>query len=165
MIPGARIDHVAIAVHDVASAMPFYVDALGGSFLFAGDSEEQGFRFVQFTFPFGGKIELVTPLDADGFVARFLSRRGEGVHHVTFKTDDIAAAIAHLEDRGVPVMNVSIDRAEWKEAFVHPKDAHGVLIQIAQSAWGDEEAARHHLTDHSRAGHRHPSLEELGFGR
>lgn len=165
LIPGARIDHVAVAVHEVARAAPFFADALGGSFLFAGDSHEQGFRFAQFTFPGGGKIELVTPLAPDSFVARFLARRGEGVHHVTFKTDDIRAAIAHLEATGIPVINVSTESEEWKEAFVHPRDAHGVLIQIAESPMADADVARHHMEDHTGTGHRHPSFEELGFGR
>ncbi|MCA1832714.1 MAG: VOC family protein [Actinomycetota bacterium] len=165
LIPGARIDHVAVAVRDVAAAAPFYIDALGGKFLFAGDSHEQGFRFVQFAYPEGGKIELVTPLSPDSFVARFLERRGEGAHHITFKTDDIETALGHLQSRGVPVMMVSVDRDEWKEAFIHPKDAHGVLVQIAESNWEDEEMARHHLSNHDGQGHRHPTFEELGFSR
>jgi methylmalonyl-CoA epimerase len=159
------LDHVAVAVHDIAKAAPIFVDAIGGRFLFAADSDEQGFRFAQFALPQGGKIELVAPLSPDGFVAKFLERRGEGVHHVTLKTDDIHAALAALDASGVPVMMVSTSREEWKEAFIHPRDAHGVLIQVAQSSWTDEEMARHHLADHGDAGHRHLAFAELGFSR
>jgi methylmalonyl-CoA/ethylmalonyl-CoA epimerase len=157
----AQIDHVAIAVRSVASAKPFYVDALGATFLFAGDNVRQGFRWAQFRFPHGGKIELVTPIDDDGFVQRFLDKRGEGVHHVTLKVPDIARAIDHLREQEIELMRVSIEHPSWKEAFIHPRDAHGVLIQIAQSRFSDEEAARHHLEPHETADHSHLRLADL----
>jgi methylmalonyl-CoA/ethylmalonyl-CoA epimerase len=157
----AEVDHVAIAVRDVGAAVPLFVDALGGEFLFAGENHSQGFRWAQFRFPHGGKIELVTPTTADGFVQRFLDRRGEGVHHVTLKVPDIVGAIAHLREQGVELMRVSTEHPSWKEAFIHPRDGHGVLIQIAQSRFSDEEAAAHHLTDHETADHRHLRLADL----
>ena len=157
----AQVDHVAIAVRSVAAARPLFVDSLGGEFLFAGENKAQGFRWAQFRFPHGGKVELVTPIDGEGFVQRFLDRRGEGVHHITFKVPDIVRSIEHLEKQGVPLVNVSTTHPSWKEAFIHPKDAHGVLIQLAQSAFSDEESARHHLTDHETADHRHLRLEDL----
>lgn len=155
-----QLDHVAIAVHDIRAAMRIYCDVLGATFLFAGDQDDQAFRFAQFRFPGGGKVELVAPL-GPGFVQRFLDERGEGVHHVTLKTPDIAAALAHLAETGVIPINVNTEGEQWKEAFIHPRDAHGTLIQIAQSAWGDEEVARHHLSDHSDAGHRHIAVTDL----
>jgi len=158
----AQVDHVAVAVRSVAAAVPLFVDALGGEFLFAGENKSQGFRWAQFRFPQGGKIELVTPIAGDGFVQRFLDGRGEGVHHVTLKVPDISRAIAHLRERGVELMRVSTEHPSWKEAFIHPNDGHGVLIQIAQSAFSDEESARHHLTDHETTDHRHLRLVDLG---
>jgi methylmalonyl-CoA/ethylmalonyl-CoA epimerase len=157
----AQVDHVAVAVRSVNAARPLFVDALGGDFLFAGENRSQGFRWAQFRFPHGGKIELVTPIDGGGFVQRFLDRRGEGVHHVTFKVPDIHASVAHLRAQGIRLMRVSTDHPNWKEAFIHPRDAHGVLIQIAQSAWSDEEAARHHLSDHRTEDHSHLRLDDL----
>jgi methylmalonyl-CoA/ethylmalonyl-CoA epimerase len=157
----ATIDHVSIAVRDLRTAIPFYTETLGAAFLFAGERKDQGFRWSQFRFPGGGKVELVTPLSPDGFVARFLERRGEGVHHVTLKVPDIEAAIAHLERRGVPLFNVSITRPEWKEAFVHPRDANGTLIQLAQAAMSDADVARHHLEPHDSDGHHHLTLSDL----
>ena len=157
----AQVDHVAIAVHSVAAAKPLFVDALGGEFLFAGENRGQGFRWAQFRFPHGGKVELVTPTTPDGFVQRFLDKRGEGVHHMTLKVPDIVRAIEHLRAENVELMRVSIENPSWKEAFIHPRDAHGVLIQIAQSKFSDEDAARHHLTDHETADHKHLSLADL----
>jgi methylmalonyl-CoA/ethylmalonyl-CoA epimerase len=158
---GAQLDHVAVAVRSVAAATPFVVDVLGGEFLFAGENASQGFRWAQFRFPGGGKIELVTPIGTDGFLQRFLDRRGEGVHHVTLKVPDIHAAIAHLRARGIDPVGVQTKGRRWKEAFIHPRDAHGVLFQIAQSAATDEETARHHLSDHAGADHRHLRLADL----
>jgi methylmalonyl-CoA/ethylmalonyl-CoA epimerase len=165
LISDAQLDHVAIAVHDIARAIPIFVDALGGRFLFAGDNEQQGFRFAQFGFPHGGKVEFVSPLRDDGFVARFLASRGEGVHHVTLKTNDIEAALSELRGSGLEPIMVNLSSPQWKEAFLHPKDALGTLVQIAQSQFGDEELARHHLSDHSGSDHRHLTFEELGSGR
>lgn len=156
----ATLDHVAIAVHDIRASMRLYSEILGAPFLFAGEAHKQGFRWAQFRLPGGGKFELVTPL-GEGFVSRFLDRRGEGVHHVTMKVPDIHRAIAHLDDSGVPLFSVSTDDEQWKEAFVHPKDANGVLLQFAQSRWTDEEVARHHLTDHSEDHHRHIPQADL----
>ena len=157
----ATVDHVSIAVRDLRAAIPFYAETLGASFLFAGERHDQGFRWAQFRFPGGGKLELVTPGGSDGFVARFLDRRGEGVHHVTLKVPDIERSIAHLGDRGVPLFNVSTERPDWKEAFIHPKDANGTLIQLAQARFSDEDVARHHLEPHDPGSHRHLTLADL----
>ena len=157
----ATVDHVAIAVRDVRRSIPFFTDALGASFLFSGERRDQGFRWAQFRFPGGGKIELVTPLGPEGFVWRFLERRGEGVHHVTLKVPDLQASIAHLEGLKIPLFNVSLDNPGWKEAFIHPRDANGTLVQLAQSAMSDDDVAAHHLQPHTEDGHRHLTLEDL----
>jgi methylmalonyl-CoA/ethylmalonyl-CoA epimerase len=163
MIEGL-VDHVAVAVHDIRTAMELFVETLGGSFLFAGDNPVQGLRWAQFRYPHGGKIELVTPLSPDASVARFIRSRGEGVHHITFKVSDIASALDSFRARGVPLTGIAIEDADWKEAFIHPRDGHGVLIQLAWSRLSDEENARHHLEPHGREGHRHLSLNEVIAG-
>jgi methylmalonyl-CoA/ethylmalonyl-CoA epimerase len=142
LVRGARIDHVAVAVRDVGAAASLFRDTLGGEFLFGADQPDQGFRFVQYRFPLGGKVELVTPI-GDGFVARFLERRGEGVHHVTFRVEDLAAQVDRLRASGRSLIGVSFQDEHWKEAFIHPRDAHGVLIQLAESPHDDEQSARH----------------------
>lgn len=160
MIDGT-IDHVAIAVRSIPASVPFVANVLGGVFLFAGEDDDQGFRWAQFRYPGGGKIELVTPLGPDGFLARFLDQRGEGVHHVTFKLPDIARAIGHVRAQGIEPVGIALDDPAWKQAFIHPRDGHGVLVQLVESPFSDEDVARHHLADHGRDGHRHLQLQDL----
>ena len=88
MTPSLELDHVAVALRSIKQALALYRDGLGGEYLMGGD---QGtWRWLQLRFPGGGKVELLEPL-GEGFLTRFLDRRGEGLHHVTFKTDDIEA--------------------------------------------------------------------------
>ena len=153
-MPELDLDHVAVAVHSVKAALPLFRDALGGEYLMGGDSRDGSWRWVQFRYPNGGKIELLEPL-AEGFLSRFLERRGEGLHHITFKTDDVAAAIAELESRGYEVVDVDLDDPHWKEAFLRPSKAHGTLIQVAWSSQPDDEAAKRM---------RPPQIDELLSG-
>jgi methylmalonyl-CoA/ethylmalonyl-CoA epimerase len=135
-MPELRLDHVAVAVNSIKPALSLYRDALGGEYLMGGD-EGGTWRWLQVRYPGGGKVELLEPI-GDGFLSRFLERRGEGLHHVTFKTDDIRAAIAQVEAKGFELVDVNLDNPHWKEAFLRPSKAHGTLIQIAQSAKPDE---------------------------
>ena len=147
--PRLDLDHTAVAVHSIKDALRLYRDALGGEYLMGGDSGD--FRWLQVRFPDGGKVELIEPI-RDGFLSRFLDKHGEGLHHMTFKTDDIEAAIAHVEGMGYELVDVNLDDEHWQEAFLRPSGAHGTLIQLAWSAHPDE-VARHHL--------RPSNLEEL----
>jgi methylmalonyl-CoA/ethylmalonyl-CoA epimerase len=140
-VPELVLDHVAVAVRSVKEALPLFRDALGGEYLMGGDVGGT-WRWVQFRYPGGGKVELLEPL-GEGFLSRFLERHGEGLHHVTFKTDDIEAAIAQVEAKGYELVDVSLENERWKEAFLRPSGAHGTLIQIAQSAVSDEIAREH----------------------
>jgi methylmalonyl-CoA/ethylmalonyl-CoA epimerase len=142
VVQGAAMDHVAIAVRDPAPAAALLRDVLGATFLMGADSPDQAFRFVQYRFPGGGKVELVTPI-GEGFVSRFLDRRGEGVHHVTLRVERIDEQVERLKAVGVPLTLVALDDPSWKEAFIHPSHAHGVLIQLAQASHPDDEVARH----------------------
>jgi methylmalonyl-CoA/ethylmalonyl-CoA epimerase len=135
-MPDLQFDHVAVAVHSIKAALPLFRDALGGEYLMGNDQD--GWRWVQFRYPNGGKVELLEPLGDEGFLARFLERHGEGLHHVTFKTDDITAAISHVESLGYELVDVHLDDPHWKEAFLRPSGAHGTLIQLAQSYAPDE---------------------------
>ena len=139
--PRLDLDHVAVAVHSIKDAVRLYRDALGGEYLMGGDND--AWRWVQFRFPNGGKVELLEPL-GEGFLSRFLEKRGEGLHHVTFKTDDIEAAIEHVQGQGYELVDVNLEAADWKEAFLRPSGAHGTLLQLAWSSRTDDEA-RHHL--------------------
>ncbi|HEX8065011.1 MAG TPA: VOC family protein [Thermoleophilaceae bacterium] len=138
-MPEFRLDHVAVALHSFEPAVKLYRDALGGEYLMGGDGGES-WRWLQFRWPGGGKVELLEPR-GEGFLTRFLERRGEGLHHVTFKTDDIEAAIARVRAHGYELVDVNLENPHWREAFLRPSGAHGTLIQIAQSDASDEEAA------------------------
>ncbi len=128
-----RFDHVAVAVGDLPGALAL-VDLLQGEFRSGGISR-RGFCWAQFHLPGAGKLELLQPVDGDDgehFLVRFLRRRGPGVHHLTFKVGDVATAAARAEEMGYDVWGLDTSRNRWKEAFVHPRSAHGVLIQFAE---------------------------------
>jgi len=144
-----ELDHTAVAVHSIKDALRLYRDALGGEYLMGGDSGD--FRWLQVRYANGTKVELIEPL-REGFLSRFLEKHGEGLHHMTFKTDDIEAAIEHVRGLGYELVDVNLDDKDWKEAFLRPSGAHGTLVQIAWSSHTDDEA-RHHL--------RPSNLEEL----
>jgi methylmalonyl-CoA/ethylmalonyl-CoA epimerase len=144
-----ELDHVAVAVHSIREALKLYRDGLGGEYLMGGDQDT--WRWLQLRFPGGGKVELLEPL-GEGFLTKFLDSRGEGLHHVTFKTDDIEAAIEHLRGLGYELVDVNLSDPHWKEAFLRPSKAHGTLVQIAQSSASDDAAK-----DRLRPG----NLEEL----
>lgn len=133
-MPRFQLDHVAVAVHEIDPALKLFGETLGGSYAASGDSPG-GWRWHQVAYPGGGRLELLQPL-AEGFLTRFLDRRGEGLHHVTFKTDDIRAAIGRAEENGYQMVDVNLEHPGWMEAFFRPSLAHGTLIQIAQS--GDD---------------------------
>lgn len=132
------IERVAIAVRDLDRARKFFQEVFGARFEPIEDVKDMKFRYQPFTLA-GSKMELLCPYDPSSVIARFLENRGEGVHHVTFEVEDVDAAIAELESKGVSIAyrhryaaDVHFEGYHWDEAFVHPKDAFGVLIHLAQ---------------------------------
>lgn len=123
-------DHVAVAVRRIADAAKLVEDLLGGVPGEGGKGE--GFMFQQWSFP-GGTVELLEPRGDDSFLHRFLDGRGEGVHHITFKVQDLPRWAARFRAAGYRVVGENYDNPEWREIFVHPKTAHGVLIQLAET--------------------------------
>ena len=128
-----KLDHTALAVHSIREAAKLYGEILGGVFLFGYDQSKQGFRFEQYRYPNGGKIELLEPLNDEGFVARFLRDRGEGVHHLTFKVVRIEELVQKLKTAGYRIVGENYSNTEWKEAFISPTRAHGTIVQLAES--------------------------------
>jgi methylmalonyl-CoA epimerase len=126
-----RIDHIGIAVQSINDALEFFEDALGMK-LARVESEEGGRTDVAFL-PVGtSDVELVEPKDTDSGLAKFLSKRGEGVHHICFEVDNIAAALGKLKEHGAQLID-EMPRTNSKGqqyAFIHPKSAHGVLIEL-----------------------------------
>ena len=139
-----RLDHVSIATQKMAPLVHLFRDLLGARFLMGGDEVEQGFRWAQFEFPQGGVVELMEPLGQTGFLQDFLKRRGEGLHHVTLRVRDIAARARELEAHGLHPVRASFGNAVWKEMFLHPREAHGVLIQLAESELSYKDEIRHY---------------------
>ena len=137
-----KLDHTAIAVRRVRDALPLYRDLLGGELHSAGDMPHQGFRWVQLVYPGGSKIELLEPLSDDGFLARFLDKYGEGAHHMTFKVRRIEEFVGLLKARGYRVVDEKYDDPHWKEAFISPRSAHGLIVQVAESDLGDADERR-----------------------
>jgi methylmalonyl-CoA/ethylmalonyl-CoA epimerase len=129
--PDVILDHVAIAVPDAAKATAFLVGELGGRPYEAGPGA--GFLWWQWKYGGGGILELLEPNGPpDGFLHRFLAARGPGVHHVTFKVPDIHAAADRVASLGYDVVGLSDVLPDWKEAFIHPKQAQGILVQFAE---------------------------------
>lgn len=131
-----RFDHISLAVRSVEGALSL-TNFLGATFINGADHIRNQFRWVQFRLDDGSRLELIAPLSPESFLQRFLDRRGEGLHHVTYKVTDVEAAAARATESGYRISGLHLDPA-WSEVFLHPGDAHGVLIQLA--AWPDEEA-------------------------
>jgi methylmalonyl-CoA/ethylmalonyl-CoA epimerase len=130
---GARLDHVAIAVERWSDAFPRYVTDLGGRWVSGGQGP--GFAPAQLVYRGGMKVEILRPnqVEVNDFLRRFLDRSGPGPHHLTYKVDDLPAAIEACESAGFPLMNIDLRDPQWQEAFVHPKAAGGIVVQLAQT--------------------------------
>jgi methylmalonyl-CoA/ethylmalonyl-CoA epimerase len=129
----ATLDHVGIAVGDLAQALAFYRDALG---LEVEPPEEVASQRVRAHFvPVGeAALELLEPTAPDSPIAKYIEKRGPGVHHITLRVDDISEALARLKARGVRLIDES-PRAGAEGAliaFVHPASTHGVLVELKQ---------------------------------
>jgi methylmalonyl-CoA epimerase len=127
-----KIDHIGIAVKSIEETLAFY-KTLGLSLAHTEAESEQ--RVVVAFLPAGkSEVELLEPIDEEGPVARFLVKRGEGMHHICFEVQDIEAILARLEEKGVELIDREprIGTGGKKIAFIHPKDTHGVLIELYQ---------------------------------
>jgi len=126
-----KVDHVAWATWDATAHVKLLTEVLGATFVDGADEPHAGFRWLQFALP-SGKIEIIEPIDKDGFLYRFLTRRGEGMHHVTMYVRDLALAIEQAKSAGYEPVDVNLSNEFWKEAFLSPRETNGVLIQLAQ---------------------------------
>ncbi len=136
MIEAVDLDHVAIAVERWGEAWPRLVGVLGGRWMSGGQGP--GFAPCQLGFANGMRVEVLEPhqLESNDFLRRFLDRNGPGPHHMTFKVNDIEAALAAASASGYEPINVDLRDRYWKEAFLHPKASSGVVVQLAQSIEG-----------------------------
>ncbi len=135
-----RFDHVAVAVKDLRTPGPLPA-LLSGRFYKGGAETDSGFAWAQWLLP-EGKLEIIAPLGEDSFLHAFLAERGEGLHHVTVKVTDIHRAIEASRDLGAEIVQVDTSQPDWKEAFVHPRSASGVLVQLAEFPDSDPPVGR-----------------------
>jgi methylmalonyl-CoA epimerase len=138
----AILDHVGIAVTDLSAALAFYGDALG---LEIEAPEEVPSQRVRAHFvPVGeSKLELLEATAPDSAIAKYIGKRGPGLHHITLRVEDIHAALAQLKARGAKLIDEQPrPGAEGAlVAFIHPASAHGVLVELKQSALSPEPSA------------------------
>jgi catechol 2,3-dioxygenase-like lactoylglutathione lyase family enzyme len=130
------LDHVAFATRDAAEPLRTLVGELGGTVLTGGDAI--GFRSMQVFLggdERGMKVELLEPwaVEQTDFLERFLARHGNGVHHLTFKVDDLEAFLSEVAAHGLTAVSVALADPQWREAFLLPRDAHGTVVQLADS--------------------------------
>jgi methylmalonyl-CoA/ethylmalonyl-CoA epimerase len=132
--PG-QIDHLGIAVASIDEAAVFYRDVMGLACEGTEVVEDQGVRVMFFTLR-EVRIELLEPTTGDSPIARFLARRGPGLHHVSYRVDDLPATLAALKAAGVELIDETPrDGAHgMKIAFVHPQSTDGVLTEFCQPA-------------------------------
>jgi len=130
----AVLDHVGVAVANLADALAFYRDALGLEVEAPEDVASQGVR-AHFISAGGAALELLESTREGSAVDKYLARRGPGLHHITLRVDDIEAALAHLQSRGVRLIDTAArDGAEGSRvAFVHPSATHGVLVELKEA--------------------------------
>ncbi len=130
-----RIDHIAIVVQDLDAALKVYRDTLGLPLTHVRDVPAEGVKVAFLPMPEGdGEIELVQPTAEETGIARYLAKRGEGMHHICVEVDDIRAARAELAAQGLLVLEQEprLGPQGQQYVFIHPKSAHGVLIELYQ---------------------------------
>jgi len=129
----ATLDHIGIAVANLEEALRFYRDALG---LEIETPEEVPSQRVRAHFiPAGDSaLELLEATDEESPIAKYIARRGPGLHHITLRVDDIVAALARLRSRGVRLIDDTPRPGAHGSlvAFIHPSSAHGVLVELKQ---------------------------------
>jgi methylmalonyl-CoA epimerase len=127
-----RIDHIGIVVRDIQEALRVYQGALELPLSEIVEVPDQKVE-VAFLAVGGSNLELVQPTSDDTGTAKFLQKRGEGVHHICIEVKDLESALARLKARGVQLIDeMPREGAHGRVAFVHPKGAHGVLVELLE---------------------------------
>ncbi len=128
------INHVALVVADMETSLTFWRDALGMQVQELRDvpTEESRIAFLPVA---GSEVELVLPTTADSGIAKFLAKRGPGMHHVCLEVDDLDAMLRLLKGRGVRLINerARVSASGTRYAFVHPESTGGVLVELYQA--------------------------------
>jgi len=128
-----KIEHIGIATHNIDDALKFWRDALGLRVVETEEVAEQGVRVAML--PVGEpRIELLEPTSESSPVARFLEKRGAGIHHIAVRVDDIRATLQGLKEKGARLIDETprVGAGGCLVAFVHPATAGGVLLELVE---------------------------------
>lgn len=126
------IDHIAVAVKSIDDVLKLYRDVLGVELVKIEDVEEENVRIAMFRIG-GVFIELLEPKTPSSVVARFISERGEGIHHVALRVENIDEALKEVTGKGLRVIySGSRNLKDRKINFIHPRDTHGVMIELIE---------------------------------
>lgn len=131
MIDRPQIAHIGVAVPDLNVALAFYRDVLG--LTPHGPEEADGATIV--SLPFGeSEVELLAPRTPDGPIAKFLAKRGPGIHHICYRVPDLDAALAACRERGYRLIDETPRQGAGgrRIAFVHPKATAGILLELTE---------------------------------
>ena len=135
-----KIEHIGIATRTLDEALSFWRDALGLQVVHTEVVEEQKVRVAML--PVGEpRIELLEPTSEDSPVAKFLEKRGAGIHHIAVRVDDIRATLERLKDSGARLIDETprVGAGGCLVAFVHPSSANGVLLELVEQTKENDE--------------------------
>jgi methylmalonyl-CoA/ethylmalonyl-CoA epimerase len=125
-----KINHIAIVVSDIEKALALYRDSLGLTVEHIAEEAAEQVR-IAFLPAANGEIELIQPTTSDSGVAKFLAKRGEGLHHICLEVDDLQAALDQMAGQGLELLGEPrLNERGEKYIFIHPKSAHGVLLEL-----------------------------------
>lgn len=130
-----RLHHIGIVTADLDGAIGLYERVFGAQFSHRAYLADQGVHVALARLPDGGEIELLAPVAAESGVARFLATRGPGLHHVAYAVPDLPAALAHCHAAGLELIDPEPrpGACGLRVAFVHPRSAGGVLIELVEA--------------------------------
>lgn len=129
-----RIDHIGIAVSSLDDAIKVYRDVLGLELVEVEEVPEEKVKVAMFKAG-DSYIELLEPLSEDSAIAKYLQKRGEGIHHIAIGVEDVEKLTEELKERGVRVIYDKpkvVSGGTRKINFIHPKATHGVLLEIVE---------------------------------
>jgi methylmalonyl-CoA/ethylmalonyl-CoA epimerase len=129
-----RVDHIAVVVPEIDAALAFWQKALGLPLEHVEEIASQ--ETVAAMMPIGdSKVELLQPTTETSGMAKFMAKRGPGLHHICFEVDDIEATLAQLKGEGIQLINEEpmVGAGGKRVAFIHPKSSSGVLIELSES--------------------------------
>ena len=143
-----KIEHIGIATYKIEDALKFWRDALGLHVLETEEVAEQGVRVAML--PVGEpRVELLEPTSESSPVARFLEKRGAGIHHIAVRVDDIRAALGRLKEQGARLIDESprVGAGGHLVAFVHPSSAGGVLLELVEHATDGHDSEKREISE------------------